>query len=293
MREASTRLHGVGDLARRRSRRVARQRLVLAHEEPAVDEPADDLLQEERVALRALEDPRVHRRREVVDREQQRDRRSASSAVSGSSATAEALRRPPPQPAGARVRSGRDGTQEQRRSLDAVGELLQQVEQRGVGPVDVLDDDDERRGRAASAEKNERQAACELVADLAAGPRPRTAISGSSRPTVYASAAVRASGSAATSAVSSVRPSLADLLEGELRRVGVQDAGVALEDLGERPVGDAVAVGEAPTLQRPAAPAPAASAHARNSRVSRLLPTPALAVDRDEVGPALRGDRAR
>ena len=44
---------------------------VLAGDQPPVDEPAQDLLEEERVALRALEDPGVQRARQVLDAEQQ------------------------------------------------------------------------------------------------------------------------------------------------------------------------------------------------------------------------------
>ena len=44
--------------------------IALANEVPLVDQLAHDLLQEEGVAFGPLEDPGVHRRREVVDREQ-------------------------------------------------------------------------------------------------------------------------------------------------------------------------------------------------------------------------------
>ena len=48
----------------------------------------------------------------------------------------------PARPAGRELGTGR--AQEQHRRRDAVGQLLEQVEQGAVGPVDVLDDHDQR-----------------------------------------------------------------------------------------------------------------------------------------------------
>ena len=44
--------------------------IALADEVSFVDQLADDLLEEERVAFGSLEDPGMHRRREILDREQ-------------------------------------------------------------------------------------------------------------------------------------------------------------------------------------------------------------------------------
>ena len=63
--------------------------------------------------------------------------------------------------------------------------------------------------------------------------------------------------------------------------VGLEDPGLRLDHLAERPVGDALAVGEASAL------APETSSgrrpRLRNSQISRLLPTPGLAGDGDEL----------
>ena len=80
-------------------------------------------------------------------------------ARSGSSSIAVARRRPPPQPgrtssssgrARQRIRSGASRTQ--------VGEVLDQLEQRLLGPVDVLEDQHERLRAAASCSAHSRAA---------------------------------------------------------------------------------------------------------------------------------------
>jgi hypothetical protein len=65
----------------------------------------------------------------------------ASSALSGSIAIEETLRWPPPHPGRLWPRRAH----EQDRADDPVGQVLEQVEQRGVGPVDVLDHGHDRR----------------------------------------------------------------------------------------------------------------------------------------------------
>ena len=56
----------------------------------------------------------------------------------------EKLRRPPPQVGRVPVSAGRAGQTRRSGPLRSVGDLLEQVEQRRVGPVDVVDHDDER-----------------------------------------------------------------------------------------------------------------------------------------------------
>ena len=87
-------------------------------------------------------------------------------AVSGSRPTDETLRLPPPQPGRSlgQLRSRR--TDQERRPDDSVGELLQQVEQRLIGPMDVIDHRDDRR--SARERREQRTPRCvDLEADLA------------------------------------------------------------------------------------------------------------------------------
>ena len=117
---------------------------VAVADDPAlVDQVPDDLLEEERVPLGPLAGSASWTDAgEVVDREQEadqpigllrgerieRDRRDVA---------------PPAAPAGPALgQLGSGGAEEHHRPDDPVGELLEQVEQRGIGPVDVLDDGD-------------------------------------------------------------------------------------------------------------------------------------------------------
>ena len=84
---------------------------------------------------------------------------------------------------------------------------------------------------------------------------------------------------------------LADLLDREVGVVAVEDAGVSLQDLGERPVRDPVAIGQTSPPKhgrhrvRPIGP------HQELPGQSALA-YPGVAVDRDEPGPSF-GDRSR
>ena len=70
---------------------------------------------------------------------------SLSAGASGSSSVAAARRRPPPQLGLMSSSSGRARQQDhQRRVLDALGQVLDQLEQRLLGPVNVLEDEDQR-----------------------------------------------------------------------------------------------------------------------------------------------------
>jgi hypothetical protein len=136
-------LHGVGDVDVGDVGR--REPPILATDDAAlVDQLPDDLLHEERVALGALQDPRVNRLGEVLDLEEEchesvsvvkrerveRDRRHVPLAAT------------PPRTPVRELGTGR--THEQHGSDDSVCELLEEVEQRRAGPVDVLDHDDGR-----------------------------------------------------------------------------------------------------------------------------------------------------
>src|SRR5438309_3303342 len=82
---------------------------------------------------------------------------------------------------------------------------------------------------------------------------------------------------------------LADLLEGEIRRVRVEHPRVALQDLRERPVGHALAIRKAPPSQDDRAVRARLRA-GQKLRDEATLPDSRVAVDRDEVGSLLLGD---
>ena len=116
---------------------------LLANERPLVDQVADDLLEEERVALGALEDAAAHAVGERLDVEQERDEPGALLAaqrLERDRAEAPA----PAAPVGARAKQvGARGAQEEDRPVEALGELVEDVEHGRVGPVEVLDDGDD------------------------------------------------------------------------------------------------------------------------------------------------------
>src|SRR5919108_255423 len=130
------RLNGVGDLD------IADigcrpPTLVSANDPPLIDQPANDLLKEEGIPLGSSEDPVVNGGRQILDGEQEAHQsigvldRKGLQEYRGVVAS-------PPSPAGASGGEvGASLTQQQDRSGQSVGELLQQVEERGVGPVDV------------------------------------------------------------------------------------------------------------------------------------------------------------
>ena len=194
---------------------------------------------------------------------------------------------PPPQPGRRSVSSGRAGHRKNAGPTTAVGELLQQVEQRLVGPVDVVDHRDQRRpARERREERTPRPVDLEATSRGSIGIRTRP--SGSSTPD-----AVRERGRRLRRVRRDVRRDQLgteplDPLERHLRRVGVADVREPLQDLGERPVRHAVAVGQA------------SAPHDRRRRIEPLCPPdelgdePALAharvpVDRDQVRLSLLG----
>ena len=119
---------------------------------PAVDQMPQDLLEEERVALTTLEDARADAVGQVVDREQRADQMLGLVATEWIQRDRGEVASPPPHPGlrDGELRAG--GTQEQDAPGDALRELVKEVEERGVRPVDVLDDGDRRR-RGAQARR--------------------------------------------------------------------------------------------------------------------------------------------
>ena len=176
--------------------------------------------------------------------------------------------------------------QEERGPDGPVGELLQQVEQHLVRPVDVVDHRDDRSpARERREQRTPRR--MDLEPDLAGLHR-----SEGERGILHADAVGergrRLLGVRCHVRRDQVATERLDALEGDLRRIGVADVREPLQDLGERPIRHAVAV-------RQASPP-----HDRRCRIEAPSPPdelgdePALAdarvsVDRHEVRLALLG----
>ena len=117
--------------------------------------------------------------------------------------------------------------------MTAVDEVGEEVEERLLGPVDVVDDDDERLSRQPSASRS-RAGAPEELGD---GNEPVES------PTAEATRSTIASRSAV------VADQAADLRPGGIGRVVLRDLRGLAHDLGQRPERDAVAVGQASTAE--------------------------------------------
>ena len=131
----------------------ARQPSGVARDPPLVDEMAEDLLDEERVAAGALDDARVQVRRQILDREQQADQAAGVlrlERIEEDRAEAAAAAAP----AGPAVgQVGASRAEEQHAALDARAEIVEHVEEGRIGPVDVLDDRDQRALRREGREE--------------------------------------------------------------------------------------------------------------------------------------------
>ena len=109
-----------------------------------VHQALHDLLEEERVAARSLEDPgsEIARHRPALDQEVEE-----LSRLRRGQRLEQQTRVVPPSAAPPRSSSrelGARRAQEQCRPLTAIGEILEEIQQRRIGPVDVLDDHDDR-----------------------------------------------------------------------------------------------------------------------------------------------------
>ena len=178
---------------------------------------------------------------------------------------------PPPAAPGRppRRQLGPRRAEEEQRAGGVVGDVLEQLEHRRVGPVDVLDEHDGRRGRR---ERREERAPGEvrLGAHLL-----RAALRDDRRREADARGETRASspGASAPAAASTASAASTPARRATSARVGVERMRVRLQQLGQRPVGDPVAVGEAAAAHRGVGAA--ASSPASSSPTRRLLPTPA------------------
>ena len=115
-----------------------------SRQEAVVDEHAEQLLDEQRVALGGGADPGLDRGRQSAATGQGRDQPAGGS---GAQRLEEHGRRElAVSPARARIEQLRAGRAEEQdgRVPAAFGDVLEQVEQGRLGPVDVLDDDDQR-----------------------------------------------------------------------------------------------------------------------------------------------------
>ena len=128
---------------------------------------------------------------------------------------------------------------EQRNVRHPVDELVEEVEQALVGPVDVLDDDDERplfRETLEEAPPGGERLVAAIASQLCFAREAEER------------AEVRLDTRLVTRAGERVLDGLAELRSDLLRRVLLEDARLRLDDLAERPQRDSVAVGQAAAL---------------------------------------------
>ena len=126
---------------------------------------------------------------------------------------------------------------EERHSAGPVDEVVDEVEKSVVGPVEILEDEDEwtlLRERLEEEPPRARTPQCRPQPDASGQPDERPQVR--ARPT---SSILQRNGG---------RHRCLELLARAGRRVGVEDAGLRLHHLPERPVRDALAVREAATL---------------------------------------------
>jgi hypothetical protein len=222
---------------------------LLAAKDSLVDEASQDLFEKERIAFGPFEDAGIHRRRQIVDAQQQ------SHQAPGFVQTQRVQRHgdrvtPAAAPVGAgRHQIGPRWVDEQDRSLGAFPQLVEQVEQRRIGPVDVFHQNDEG---ARYGERGEERApgVVHPSADL---PRIRP---GRGRAQVGHADGVSEQrrrvlrvASADLGRILQLRHHLVDPGEGLGGTVCVLDPGVRLEHLRQRPVRDPVAVRQTPPAQ--------------------------------------------
>ena len=191
--------------------------------------------------------------------------------------------RAPAGPALQQLRPGGGQDQDGRRAGVPVAEALDEVEQGVVGPVQVLQGQDQRPGRG------------QAVQEAPPGGELLLAVGGGGRPGAPRAAAADADQAAQVTG----DPGGGDRLghrargrdqppPGELGAVALQDAGLGLDRLGQRPEGRPVAIGEGPPLP-PGEPRGSGGPAVRRSASSasrRLLPMPASPRTVTSTGPA-------
>ena len=169
---------------------------------------------------------------------------------------------PPSAPVGTRAEQvGTRGAEEEDRPVEPLGELVEDVEHRRVGPVEVLDDGDDR---GAPCHRGEQRAPRGDAARgrARAGRAMPSGSSGGRRPSVEARAAAVRDGRRRAPASMLVSTSRAIFADGCVGRIGVEHDRFRLQHLGERPERDALPV-------RQAAPDRAPSPRPRAARGTR------------------------
>jgi hypothetical protein len=227
---------------------------VVVHQHPR------DLLEEQWIALGALEHHRPLRRRHVTVHQRRRQLVALERAERGEldragPRAASAPRGPNLEQLGAGDRDDQHGRGPQRPR-----EMLDQVEQRFFRPVHVLEDEDQRLHVG------------ELLGPLQRGPRQLLRCPLALRGAQHAERDGEEVGDGLALAAH------AQLLEGAVRRVVVRDAGARLDHRGERPVSHALAV-----RQRPAGEDRRALDALDELGDEARLAEPGLAVDGDEL----------
>ena len=220
-----------------------------------------DLLEEERVALGFRQQRASGLRRELFVPAESVDQLLAV----GSAERLELDRRradAPSAPARAHVQQLRPGeTDDEERSVaHPLGHMLDQLEERIFGPMDVLEDEDERLRLRHELRPLARRPRDLLLAALA--------VNGLEDAGGQADQLGNRLGGAA----------LAELLDRDVDRVVVGDVRGALDHLGKRPVRDALAVGQAAALEDGGA-----LERAEEFVREAALPHAGLPVDREEV----------
>ena len=213
---------------------------------PVLDHHPQELAREEGVALGTVED-RAHDLGRSLSVQQVFDQGRPSPAESGERRIAVVFATPPPHPG---RRSNSSGRAMHRRS-HAVGsrrDRLDEVEQPRIGPVQILDHGHQRSIRGERLDVSLPRSNDHLMRRLRLGTRQRVGVQldpdRGEQDACHADPLV--------SWEARVQPG-SRLAEGRRGGVAVEDPGVRLQDLGEGPVGEAVAVGQAPTSNDPSA----------------------------------------
>ena len=245
---------------------------VLVDDAALVDQLAEDLLEEERVALGAGEDrDRASRRRGRRHRAGARRARVAASWASGLRKTAEKLRRPPPQVGRVPVNAGRAG--QTRRSGPLPRSATSSSRSRSAGSAQWMSSTTTTSGSRLSEHREQRApGAVQLDAE-----RDGWSRANSSSP-VSMLDRERERGGRVRQIGEKLGNECLDPRRRRHRPCHRPETRDALQNLGERPVGDAVAVREAAPDEDPRALEPREQlAH------EPALTDAGIAVDRDEL----------
>jgi hypothetical protein len=210
------------------------------HEHPALDQHREHLLDEERVPFRALEHPAAESPERAVAAEERVDE---GGGIVGSERRERQRRRVvlARTPVGSQLEQLRPrGADDQDRGVgQRVGEAVDQVEERGRRPVNVLDREDRR------------PAACEVgeVSPPGVLERLRHLARGETAGKIEADSPEDGREHARGVGADDLLDVQPELLARRRGRVGVEDARVRFHGFGERPIGDVLTVRQAAALE--------------------------------------------